>query len=179
MTFWQHVLWSDETKIDRLDLTTSCLAKTWWTLSHLQSKHDGGSIMVWSCMSAVGTGEMMIIDGILVMDSTLYCNVLKQMMVPSLRKIQPWAVFQHENHPKHRSKKTPFLKKKKLEALEWPSESPGLNPIEHLGGVLKDRIGERYVSNIRQLQDLVTKEWKNIPAETCATQRREELRPDW
>ncbi len=45
-------------------------------------KHGGGSIMVWGCMSAAGTGELRFIEGN--MDSNIYCDILKQKMMPSL-----------------------------------------------------------------------------------------------
>ncbi len=48
-------------------------------------KHGGGSIMVWGCMSDAGTGELRFIGGN--MDSNMYCDILKQKMMPSLQKL--------------------------------------------------------------------------------------------
>ncbi len=40
-------------------------------------------------------------------------------------------VFQHDNEPKHTAKATEeWLKKKHIKVLEWPSQSPDINPIE-------------------------------------------------
>ncbi len=53
--------------------------------------------MVWGCMSAAGTGELRFIEGN--MDSNMYCDILKQKMMPSLQKLCRTAVFQHNNDP--------------------------------------------------------------------------------
>ncbi len=51
--------------------------------------------------------------------------------------------------------------------MDWPSMSPDLNPIEHLWGILKQKVEERKVSNIHQLCDVVMEEWKRTPVATC------------
>ncbi len=54
-------------------------------------KHGGGSVMVWGCMSAAGTGELQFIEG--TMNANMYCDILKQSMIPSLRRLGRRAVF--------------------------------------------------------------------------------------
>ncbi len=45
--------------------------------------------------------------------------------------------------------------------------SPDLNPIEHMWGILK-RTVEKHLVSIQQLCDVITEEWKRMPATTCA-----------
>ncbi len=59
-------------------------------------KHGGGSVMVWGGMSAAGTGELQFIEG--TMNANIYCAILKQSMIPSLRRLGCRAVFQHDNN---------------------------------------------------------------------------------
>ncbi len=46
-------------------------------------------------MSAAGTGELQFIEG--TMNANIYCDILKQSMIPSLRRLGRRAVFQHDN----------------------------------------------------------------------------------
>ncbi len=79
MDFWNHVLWSDETKIN---LFGSDGVKRVWRQPGKEYKdkcvlptvkHGGGSVMVWGCMS---TGELQFIEG--TMNTNMYCDILKQ-----------------------------------------------------------------------------------------------------
>ncbi len=51
--------------------------------------------------------------------------------------------------------------------MDWPSMPPGLNPIEHLWGILKQKVEELKVSNIHQLCDVVMEKWKRTPVANC------------
>ncbi len=65
------------------------------------------NVMVWGCMSAAGTGELQFIEG--TMNANMYCDILKQSMIPSLRRLGRRAEFQHDNDIKHTSKPSTAL----------------------------------------------------------------------
>ena len=102
------------------------------------------------------------------MNANMYCDILKQSMIPSLQRLGHRAVFQYDNDHKHTSKTTTaLLKKLRVMVMDWPSLSPDLNPIEHMWGILKWKVEERKVSNIHQLCDVIMEEWKRTPVATC------------
>ncbi len=126
--YWDSILWNDETKINVFGTDGF---KTVWCRKGEEYKekcmvptvkHGGGSVLMWGCMSAAGVGELHFIDGI--MNSQMYCSILKEKMLPSLRALGRRALFQHDNDPKHTSKATVgFLKKNRVKVIQWPSMS--------------------------------------------------------
>ncbi len=89
--YWNHVLWSDESKVNLFG--SDGVQHVWWRPGEEYHencalptvKHGGGSIMVWGCMTTAGTGELQFIVGN--MDSNMYCDILKQKMMPFLQKL--------------------------------------------------------------------------------------------
>ncbi|MBN3289611.1 TCB1 transposase, partial [Polypterus senegalus] len=128
-------------------------------------KYSGGSVMVWGCFAASGPGRLAVIDG--TMNSTVYQKIPKENVRPSVRQLKlkrSW-VLQQDNGPKHTSKSTSeWLKKNKMKTLEWPSQSPDLNPIEMLWHDLKKAVHARKPSNKAELQQFCKDEWAKIPS---------------
>ncbi len=107
MDYWNHVLWSKETKIN---LFGSDGVKRVWRQPGEEYKDKcvlptacGGSVMVW-VLPALGSYSSLREPWI--------PKCLKQSMIPSLLRLGRRAVFHHDNDPKHTSKMTTALLKK-------------------------------------------------------------------
>ncbi len=170
--YWDSILWSDETKINVFWnwWLQNCMVSQRWGIQ--RKMHGAYSETWWWQCPYVGLHEccwcreLHFIDGI--MNSQMYCSILKEKMLPSLRALGRRALFQHDNDPKHTSKATVgFLKKNRVKVIQWPSMSPDLNPIEHLWGILKRQIEHHSPSSIQSLKEVILEEWKKIDLAKC------------
>jgi transposase len=50
--------------------------------------------------------------------------------------------------------------------LEWPSNSPDVNPVENLWSIVKRNVEKRKPSNIDELELFLVEEFKNIDIDT-------------
>lgn len=61
--------------------------------------------------------------------------------------------MQHDNDLKHSSKSTTeWLKKKRVEALQWPSQSPDLGLTEMLSWDFKNSVHKQILANFNELK---------------------------
>ncbi|CAJ0958980.1 unnamed protein product [Ranitomeya imitator] len=125
--------------------------------------------MLWGCFSAKGPGHLVRIHG--KMDSTAYLEILAKNLRSSIKdlKMGRHFIFQQDNDPKHTAKKTKaWFKRQKIKVLQWPSQSPDLNPIENLWKELKIKVHMRHPKNLDNLEKICMEEWAKITLETCA-----------
>lgn len=174
-TMRNKILWSDETKIELFGLNGK--RHVWrkpGTAHHLANtiptvKHGGGSIMLWGCFSAAGTGRLVRIEG--KMNAAMYRDILDENLLQSALDLRLGRrfIFQQDNDPKHTAKITKeWLRDNSVNVLEWPSQSPDLNPIEHLWRDLKMAVHRRSPSNLMELERSCKEEWEKLPKNRCA-----------
>ena len=172
--FWNRVLWSAETQIKVFG--SGGVRREWRKPNTADDKcntlptamHGGGSILIWGCMSANGTGNFHCIDGNL--DQLGYNNILKANVKQSAAKLGLGRnfIFQQDNDPKHTAQiNREWLIWNIAKQLGTPPQSADLNPIEHLWSILKPRVHKRKPSSIPELKRIVTEEWCKISRSTC------------
>ena len=171
---WKHVMFSDEAGFCRIEP----FGKKYFRMrpeskrlkpnpSQKTKQSGGGKIFIWGCMTYNGLGDACRFPQGL--DSNLYVEVLKDYIVASrdYRQLDPARfIFQHDNSSIHTASIVKnYLRKSKFAVLEWPANSPDLNPIETLWAYIRREL-DKYDTDPKDLDDLWERfmvAWENVP----------------
>ena len=166
---WRRVIFSDETWMELFghqgkrfvrrrpgeEMLPECLVKT--------VKHPA-KIMTWGGISASGTTSLIWIDS--------SCNARKY--IETLGKARIAAFIQRHPHPRpllmedgapcHRANLTKnWHAERSIRLLEgWPGQSPDLNPIENVWGLMKREISRKNATTIEEIKKICMRIWRRL-----------------
>ena len=183
---WKRVIFSDEAAMQNGDTSFHVTRKAGeeYLDECLQPKFKKlEGTMVWAAITYGGKTELINFDRRTMgnskgnMDSQAYIDHIlpvfydfwKSMELPEEDRDQDWQpVFcQQDNARPHTSKLTSaWIKQANMPFIDWPSNSPDLNPIEHVWSILKTAVRKRLRRegwNVANLIAFAEQEWAKIP----------------
>ncbi len=172
-TQWSKVLFSDESKF--------CISfvnrgpRVWRKSGEAQnpcclksSVKFPQSVMIWAAMSSAGVGPLCFLKS--TVNAAIYQEILEHFMLPSADKLYGDTdfIFQQDLAPAHTARGTKsWFNDHGVTVLDWPANSPDLNPIENLSGIVKRKMRDTRPNNADDLKATVKETWASIPPQQC------------
>ncbi len=129
------------------------------------------SVMIWVAISSAGVGPLCFLKTNVT--APVYQEILEHFMLPSvdqLFKVDDF-IFQQDLAPGHTAKSTKsWLNDHGVGVLDWSANSPNLNPIENLRGIVKRKMRNKRPKNADELKATVKETWASIPPQQCHKQ---------
>ncbi len=118
-------------------------------------------------MSSAGVGPLCFLKS--TVNAAIYQLILVHFMLPSADKLYGDAdfIFQQDLASAHTAKGTKsWFNDHGVTVLDWPANSPDLNPIENLWGIAKRRMRDTRANNADDLT-AIKATWASITPEQC------------
>ncbi len=163
---WEKVIFSDEKKwnLRGNDGRINLWVEEGSQKTREMASYSRKSLMTWAAITPNKGLVIVRIDEKI--DALTYCDMLDTCFLPvAAQEIGYDFIFQHDNALPHRAQvTTQFLNENKIDVLKWPAQSPDLNPIENIWGIMSKEVykeGKSYL-NCDDLWEAVQIAFKNL-----------------
>ncbi len=116
--------------------------------------------MIWAAMSSAGVGPLCFLKS--TVNAAIYQDILEHFILPSADKLYRDAdfIFQQDLAPAHTAKGTKsWFNEHGVTVLDWPADSPELNPIENL---FKRKMRDTRPNNVDDLKAAIKATWASL-----------------
>ncbi len=126
------------------------------------------SVMIWAAMSSTGVGPLCFLKS--TVNAVIYQDILEHFMLSSADNLYGDAdfIFQQDLAPPPTAKGTKsWFNDHSVTVLDWSANTPDLNPIEHLCGIIKRKMRDTRPNNADDLKAAIKATWASITPEKC------------
>ena len=162
---WKFVMFSDESHFElQFNRATRCRrpagSSRFNPLFTKKTVKHPPKVMAWGCFSWKGRGALVFLDQGEMMNGERYRQILDD-------KLQEFMVrhgmthFLQDGAPCHRSKlvKNWFSERPDIVLIDWPGNSPDLNPIENCWSWMKHQLRDCQATSIPELKERIMELW--------------------
>ncbi|KAL3188957.1 hypothetical protein MRX96_003106 [Rhipicephalus microplus] len=134
---------------------------------------SGRSVVAWGCIASQGLVPLFGIQGKFTADK--YCDLLENVALLHLTSDifhDDDFIFQWDKPPIHTSKKArKLLENKGVTVLEWPLQSPEINILKNVWGIIKAALARRGIdgASAETLWKTVQDEWNRLRMDRTLT----------
>lgn len=173
---WRGVVWFDESRfaVEGYDGRARVIREVGerYNTEHIKpaSKSGEGNVMLWGCFWVGGVGPLAFVDSSMNQDTNVAENFLPWFSELTEREDREF-IFQEDGATCHTGECTTWWKDlhqiKRFD--KWPSNSPDLNPLEHVWACLEWLIAKEkaHIENIEELKVVLEGAWREISLDFC------------
>lgn len=127
-------------------------------------------VMIWGMIASDhGGGRLHVCEG--TMNGDRYKEVIRTRVIPQMEEWYPGGdgTFMQDKAPCHMARQCMgLLRSSNFRILDWPGNSPDLNPIENVWGILKQRIRKQSINTKQEMISLIINLWyRDVEIQQC------------